>query len=262
MSALDPADLKSEQLPEKPISRFWRWGVWLWVVVWIISILWRQDLWVSVKGFWGMNFYLEGGSARVTFSDICTHNHIGIWDHWAWKHLLESPEDCILFFGNVGWWRSCGRLTLAIPIAGLFWLWLIGNWTVGFRNSLWPKSFANRRAVARCVVVFLLPLLVVVSDQQSRSARRAAECAVGIRNIQQAVRSYIGMNNIDHRIPIDMPWNEIFGPRNFLPLNANKCPDGSSYHLISHVPDVGVLAAECPNPEHQKRVKALDTSDW
>ena len=87
-------------------------------------------------------------------------------------------------------------------------------------------------------------------------------CVMTMRNIQQAVRSHNGVKGINPGEKFDMPWDEIFGPKKFLPMEAMKCPGGQAYRLIKHPPRIGETAAECPNPEHHRRLKEIGTSGW
>lgn len=58
-------------------------------------------------------------------------------------------------------------------------------------------------------------------------------------------------------------WREIIGPGKFLEPYSRKCPSGELYRLNPVVPAVGVVAAECPNPEHQRRLReTMKTEEW
>ena len=114
--------------------------------------------------------------------------------------------------------------------------------------------------IGRVTILVGLPLVILIGDYKARRASEAAGCILNVRNIQQALRGYSGTRGLMTENPI--PWSEIIGPGKMLDSYSKECPGGQDYRLISKVPDVGVLAAECPNPEHQRRIKAMNTSEW
>lgn len=85
-------------------------------------------------------------------------------------------------------------------------------------------------------------------------------CMMTMRNIQCAMRSYWGMHALNSGDLI--PWDEIFGPRKFLPSSCRTCPSRQDYILDARIPAEYQLVVKCRNPEHQRRVKRIDTSGW
>jgi len=81
-----------------------------------------------------------------------------------------------------------------------------------------------------------------------------AGCIMNIRNVQQAVRGYQGINNIGPGKPIN--WDEIFGKGKF--MNKPTCPAGGTYTFLATVPMVGALACTCSHADHEPAQHA----DW
>ena len=148
---------------------------------------------------------------------------------------------------------------MALPIAGFLWLWLIGGW-MDFYKFRWAEFHRNGRMIGRITILVALPLVILAGDYKQRRANEAAGCGVNVRNIQQAIRGHSGMRamNLGDKIH----WKDIIGPKGYLRPAHYNCPSGESYRLSPVVPGVGVLAAECPNPENQRRIKAMNTSEW
>jgi len=270
MNTSDPAVPESNSVQDRLHSRgrFWRWGIWFWVVAWIASMLVVVDFSANLKGITGIRMVVGSGSAGMSMNldGGFYPNSIRIQGpEFVWSHpetFVNNPEELLGIFGHAAWHDFGDNRMPVLPVAGFLWLWLIGAWTDGFKKVRWPGSFGSRHMMVRFAILISLPLLILVSEHEMRAKKQSSKCILNIRNIQMAVRAHNGMNNINPGEKIDMPWDEIFGPKKFLPMEAMKCPGGPSYRLIKHPPHVGELAAECPNPEHQRRMKAIDTSDW
>lgn len=268
MSTLDPAAPESTSVQDCMHSRrrFWRWGIWFWVVAWIVSILGIFEFSTNLKGIAGIEMVVGTGGAGVEMRlDRSFHpNGFRIQEpQFIWSHLetlAKNPAEFFAILGHAGRHDFAGHSMLTFPIAGFLWLWLIGAWTDGFQKFRWPESFGSKRTMARSMVLVSLPLLILLSDHMWKVAHQMSGCILMIRNIQQAVRSHQGMRNL--REGESMPWDEIFGPKKFLPFDGKKCSSGQPYRLTPHVPRMGELAAQCPDPEHQRRMKQIDTSDW
>jgi hypothetical protein len=268
MNASDPTESASNLERESPHSRhrFWRWGIWFWLVVWIVSILGVFEFSANLKGIAGIEMVVGTGSAGVEMCLDRDYHPNGfrvsepwfIWSHW--ETFAKNPEDFPAILGHAGRHDFAGHSMLTLPIAGFLWLWLIGAWTDGFKNIRWPGNLGSRRTMVRSMVLVSLPLLILLSDHRWKIAHQTSGCILMIRNIQQAVRSHQGMRSLSVGEP--MPWNEIFGPKKFVPIDGKKCPGGQPYRLTPHVPQMGEVAAQCPDPEHQRRMKQTDTSHW
>ena len=74
-----------------------------------------------------------------------------------------------------------------------------------------------------------------------------AACILQIRNVQQAVRSYQGMNALSIGDPLD--WSEIFGPGKFIERQPS-CPAGGTYTFAKEHPHIGKLACTCSHADH------------
>jgi hypothetical protein len=268
MNVPDPADSASSSGQVHPHShrRFWRWGIWFWLVAWIVSILGIFEFSANLKGIAGIEMLVGTGGAGVEMrldrgfhpNGLRIQEPQFIWTHW--KTLAKNPEDFLGILGHAGRHDFAGHSMLTLPIAGFLWLWLIGVWTDGFQKFRWPDPFGSKRTMARIATLVSLPLLILLSDHRWKVSHQRSGCILMIRNIQQAVRSHQGMKSLREGDP--MPWDEIFGSKNFVPLDGKKCPGGRLYRLTPHVPRRGEVAAQCPDPEHHGRMEQIDTSGW
>ena len=250
-----------------PRRRFWRWGIWFWLVAWIVSMLVVVDLSSNLKGIAGIRMVVGLGSVgmRMNLDGGFSPNSIRVnGPEFIWSHpevSADNAQEVLGYFGHAAWHDIAGyRIMPVVPVAGFLWLWLIGAWTDGFREVRWPGSFGSRRTLLRSTILISLPLLLLASSRVTHVKTQSNHCILKIRNIQQAVRSHQGMSNLREGGP--MSWGEIFGPKKFMPLDGKKCPNGQPYRLMPHVPCRGELAAECPDSDHQRRIRQIDTSRW
>ena len=245
------------------IRRVWKWGIVFWIVAWIYSALVVQL---------GFTFYLAGYEVELgvssgsiyadfvrspAFSGIEWINPQFVFSEHRGQRYMSSPEDMLRMLGRVGLPRSGYKNTFAFPIAGVLWFWLLLGWTDGFKKFAWLISVRSPRILARIFILLGLPLLIGVVEYRVRKNDEMVSCIMMMRNIQQAVRGHQGMNNLHGALD----WNDIFGPSGYLPQKSSKCPSGLPYRLSENIPDMGVLAAECQNPEHLKSIKAQAKRD-
>jgi hypothetical protein len=112
--------------------------------------------------------------------------------------------------------------------------------------------------ILACLVVLLA--LVLFALWWKRGSDRAA-CIINIRNVQQAVRGYSGMNNCQPTA--EQMWKDIFtGPRRF--LDTPKCPSGGTYtfHKPSNIcAPPGFVFLTCSHAESLNH-KPDHTADW
>lgn len=270
MNTQDPVDPASNSGQESPRSRrrFWSWGIWFWLVAWIVAMLVEVGLQVKLKDRPGMMLGLGCGSLVVALdhhdvrelNDIQRHGPFFIWSKRNQRLHSEHPEFLYAWLGSVMWKTSGDRRTVALPVSGFLWLWLIGGWVARDRKNQKP-NFRSKR-----IMVATLILLPVVMFQASRTMNKVladsevSGCMMNMRNIQCAARSYWGMKGLYSGKPI--PWDEIFGPRKFLPSSIRTCPSGQDYILDECIPAECRLLVKCPNPEHRQRLKTIDTSGW
>ena len=149
---------------------------------------------------------------------------------------------------------------MAFPVSGFLWLCLIGDWVARVRKNQRPDFISKRILIATLI---LLPVVILHASRTMNKVlaeNEAAGCMMNMRNIQCAVRSYWGVKNLYSGKTI--PWDEIFGPDKFVPTSIRSCPSGQDYILHTHIPAEYRLVVECPNPEHRKRLKTIDTSGW
>jgi hypothetical protein len=71
-----------------------------------------------------------------------------------------------------------------------------------------------------------------------------------IEEIQRAVRTWAAKNPTGSGMPI--AWNKIIGKGCFIESSDRvHCPSGGAYEFSTLTPEIGQLAAKCPDPEHQ-----------
>jgi hypothetical protein len=250
-------------------GRLFRWCIAFWVLLWILSGVIGQTLVVNLKGCYGMRFGFVCGSVGVNFNTYGTgaFNYIQwdapmfIWSEIDLSHLQKYPKDLIGLLGSIGWSGHGSSHSLTFPIAGFLFIWLIGGWLSDFKATRRDEFLLNGLMMKRATILLVLLLTILYSDHQHRIMSDCSECILQARNIQQTIRGYEGMRQWRTGDPI--PWDDMFDPSShILEPYMKECPSGGNYQLIPTVPDIGVLAAECPNPEHQRRIKDQDTSGW
>ena len=261
-SAEQTFDLAESRM--RGIRRVWKWGIGFWILVWIYSALVVQHgTAVNFSGF-GMLLAVSQGSFYAGIAPVILAGEIPTEFVFSEGHLerfRDFPEDIFGMLGRVELRHRASEYYLAFPMAGVLWLWLLLGWTDGFKKFQWLKSVKSPRMLIRIIILVCLPLLISFSEYTGRKRVEFVECSMSMRNIQQAVRGYVGVNNMGPDASLD--WSEIFGPGKFLPAEYSKCPSGLPYRLSKNVPAMGELAAECQNPEHLERIKADgQTKTW
>ncbi len=96
------------------------------------------------------------------------------------------------------------------------------------------------------LVFSIVPILFIGAQAWKKGSDRAA-CIIQTRNVQQAVRSYQGMNSLNAGDA--MNWNEIIGAGKMLEQQP-VCPTGGTYTFSETVPPKGTLAGQCSHTEH------------
>jgi hypothetical protein len=248
------------------IRRVWKWGIGFWIVAWIYSALVvKLGISFNFPGF-GMILAVSSGSFYAGIVDALPSGGIEwippefVFSEGHLARFRDFPEDILGMLGRVELRHRASDYYFAFPMAGVLWLWLLLGWTDGYKNFQWLKSVKSPRMLARITILVCLPLLISFSEYAGRKRVEASTCSMSMRNIQQAVRGYQGVNNLPSG-PLD--WSEIFGPGKFFPAEYAKCPSGLPYRLSKNMPAMGELAAECQNPEHLERIKADDqTKTW
>ncbi len=246
-------------------SRLFRWGIAFWIVAWIGSVCCYQQYEASIKGWGTLGLGSGSGaivgavnrdSAALTRLD-CVYRG-SIFSDEMMEQIIKGPGWLgILTYAD--WRLHDSRITFAIPTSGLLCVWMaIG---LACEVKFWRLSkievgreFPYRRPslnrlVGLPVLVVALASATIFLAMRSRAASAKAGCQLQIRNIQQAVRSWSGMNGLGTRQPIN--WSKLIGKGNFINPDAIDCPSGGAYELSTLTPDVGQLAAKCPHPEHQ-----------
>jgi hypothetical protein len=106
--------------------------------------------------------------------------------------------------------------------------------------------------------VALALLLAVLGWFKWNSERNKTFCRLTTRNVQQAVRSYCGMNGLYLGDPINK--SDLFGPGKFIESEPLRCAGGGTYTCLSVQPDVGDLYLRCSDRKHQ--LDAALIKDW
>lgn len=93
------------------------------------------------------------------------------------------------------------------------------------------------------VLLSLISILFVGARAWKKGSDRAANIMV-VRNIQQAVRSYQNMNNINQGAALDMTaTGPIVGPGDFIENAPTHPVAGLSYTYSATIPAIGTLVA-------------------
>jgi len=114
------------------------------------------------------------------------------------------------------------------------------------------------RVIVLASVVAVVGCLGIWFMKWSRDAARA-DCLMNIRDVQQAMRAYMGMNghNPETQVP-EFSKESIIGPGKFLDSEP-KCPGGGTYTWIEgYHPAMGVLTLRCSCRDHVPE----NYSDW
>ena len=111
-------------------------------------------------------------------------------------------------------------------------------------NDELPPNDHEGRAGRILGVAFTLLLVCIGALYFLRHQRESnrAGCIMNLRNVQQAVRSYQGMNGEDMGDPID--WSQIIGSGKFIEYPP-ECPSHGTYTFVDRHPPIGTLAAAC-----------------
>lgn len=111
-----------------------------------------------------------------------------------------------------------------------------------------PTPLGWLRAVAvafGAMAVFILPSTYFWKRRTDREG-----CVLNLRNAQQAMRSYQGMNGLWVGGHPGFGHQTLIGPGNFLEVEP-QCPGGGTYTWEEgRIPDVGELFLHCSHPDH------------
>jgi hypothetical protein len=112
------------------------------------------------------------------------------------------------------------------------------------------------RSLAAAWVTLAL-LIAVLGGYKWKAGSDRAACILQTRNVQQAVRSYCGMNGINSGDTFDRTG--IIGPGKFIESEP-VCPAGGTYTWSANTPLVGHLAIRCSHRKHQLDPALI--ADW
>lgn len=107
------------------------------------------------------------------------------------------------------------------------------------------------------VWLLLILLLVVLAGVWWKSVEDKAGCQLNVRNVQQASRSYCGMNGLNPGSPLLR--TDLIGPGGLIGSEP-VCPAGGTYTWSSVHPACGDLAIRCSNRKHQLDPALI--ADW
>ncbi len=103
------------------------------------------------------------------------------------------------------------------------------------------------RSLAAAWVALAL-LFAVLGGFKWKSGSDRAECILHTRNVQQAARSFQGMNSLD--VGDRLEKADLVGPGNFIESEP-RCPAGGTYTWSPVHPAVGTLVIRCSHRKHQ-----------
>jgi hypothetical protein len=107
-----------------------------------------------------------------------------------------------------------------------------------------------------CAIVAVLVFLFYGLWSSGRpSSMDQGLCVMNQRNIQQSVRDYQNMHDLKAGTTID--WAELIGPGKFMDMKP-MCPVHGEYTYSPVIPEIGVLAAPCQDPNH----RPTDIQGW
>lgn len=110
-----------------------------------------------------------------------------------------------------------------------------------------PSPPKTSRYIVLAILIFSLISILFLGTRGLIDGSDRAGCILNTRNVQQAVRSYQGMNSKNYGDPID--WSEIFGPGKMMEREP-VCPAGGTYTFSKVHPDVGKFACTCSHADH------------
>lgn len=112
------------------------------------------------------------------------------------------------------------------------------------------------RSLAAAGVTLAL-LCAVLGGFKWKSGSDRAACILQTRNIQQATRSFQGMNSLNTGDQLEM--SDLIGPGKFIDSQP-VCPAGGTYTWSKVHPAVGTLAIRCSHRKHQ--LDPAFIADW
>lgn len=96
--------------------------------------------------------------------------------------------------------------------------------------------------------VALALLFAVLGGFKWKSGSDRAACILQTRNVQQAARSFQGVNGLNTGDHLKM--SDLIGPGKFIESEP-ICPAGGTYAWSKVHPDIGTLAIRCSHRKHQ-----------
>ena len=117
------------------------------------------------------------------------------------------------------------------------------------------KELVVLSSILMCALLAGGLLFKVVLESYSEGGDRAG-CILNLRNIQQAVRAYHGINKMDVGDPLEAEavFDRFFN-------RVPRCNAGGIYTYINRVPKEGELYCICSHAETKSHVPE-DYSDW
>lgn len=127
------------------------------------------------------------------------------------------------------------------------WSLCIANEADGTASTSEMPFALDENLTAALPLMAMNSTLFIGARAWKKGSDRAA-CILQTRNIQQAVRSYANMNNLEIGDPL--PWDEIFGEDKFIEQKP-VCPMGGTFTFSETIPEVGDLAGQCSHEDHR-----------
>jgi hypothetical protein len=113
-----------------------------------------------------------------------------------------------------------------------------------------PRSLTAAWAV-------LALLIAVLGGFKWKSGSDRAACILQTRNVQQAARSFQGVNGLNTGDHLEM--SDLIGPGKFIESEP-LCPAGGTYTWSKVHPDIGTLVIRCSHRKHQ--LDRTQIADW
>lgn len=109
------------------------------------------------------------------------------------------------------------------------------------------------------VILGLIGVLLVSSRSWKRGSDRSA-CIMNIRNMQNAVRAYQSIRQLNEGHPLNISV-DVIGPGNYIQY-VPQCPGGGTYTPITQIPVAGQLVITCSLAGSSADHEPKDYSEW
>lgn len=109
------------------------------------------------------------------------------------------------------------------------------------------------------VILGLVGVLLVSSRSWKRGSDRSA-CIINIRNMQNAVRAYQSIHQLNEGTPLNISV-DVIGPGNYIQYTP-QCPGGGVYTPLTQIPAAGQLVITCSLSGSSEDHEPKDYAEW